>query len=140
MKVVLDSNVLVSAFATRGLCADVLRVVLAEHELVTAGVIVDEVTRVLARKLRVPRATVDQIRVFLRAYATTAVPQAPPRVNVRDPDDAVILAITIGAGAEVLVTGDRDLLDVQDRVTRLRIIDPRGFQALVSGRGGSADG
>jgi hypothetical protein len=34
MKVMLDTNVLASAVATRGLCADVLRAVLAEHELV----------------------------------------------------------------------------------------------------------
>ena len=36
MKVLLDTNVLVSAFATRGLCADVLRLVLTEHEMVVA--------------------------------------------------------------------------------------------------------
>ncbi|HZL91991.1 MAG TPA: hypothetical protein VFB99_00055 [Vicinamibacterales bacterium] len=36
MKVFLDTNVLVSAFAARGICEDVLRIVLAEHQLVVA--------------------------------------------------------------------------------------------------------
>jgi hypothetical protein len=35
VKVFLDTNVLVSAFAARGLCADLLRDVLARHDLVT---------------------------------------------------------------------------------------------------------
>jgi uncharacterized protein len=34
VRVFLDTNVLVSAFATRGLCADLLELVLLEHDLV----------------------------------------------------------------------------------------------------------
>lgn len=40
MRVFLDTNVLVSAFATRGLCADLMRHVLAEHDLITGEVII----------------------------------------------------------------------------------------------------
>jgi predicted nucleic acid-binding protein len=43
----LDTNVLVSAFATRGLCADVLRHVLTEHELLTGEVVLAELRRAL---------------------------------------------------------------------------------------------
>ena len=42
MKVFLDTNVLVSGFATRGLSADVIRHVMAKHELITAEVVLDE--------------------------------------------------------------------------------------------------
>ncbi len=38
MKVFLDTNVLVSAFTTRGLSADLFRLVVAEHELLTGEV------------------------------------------------------------------------------------------------------
>ena len=55
MRVCLDTNVLVAAFATRGLCADVLRTVLAEHELVIGDVILDELRRVLSTKFKVQR-------------------------------------------------------------------------------------
>lgn len=134
MKVLLDSNVLVSAFATRGLCSDVLRVVLAEHELITAPIIIEEVTRALGRKFRVPGDVLDATRDFLRGYSTTVTPARRSSAKVRDPDDAVVLATAIAADVDVLVTGDRDLLDVQDRVREVRIMDPRGFQALVTRR------
>ena len=38
MKIFLDTNVLVSAYATRGICSDLVRFVLAEHELMTGEV------------------------------------------------------------------------------------------------------
>jgi predicted nucleic acid-binding protein len=58
----LDTNILVAAFATRGLCADVLRTVLAEHELLITGTVVDELTRRLIEKIRVPEPTVREPR------------------------------------------------------------------------------
>ena len=47
VKVVLGTNVLVSGFTTRGLCADVIRLVHAEHELIIGDVVLKEVERVL---------------------------------------------------------------------------------------------
>jgi predicted nucleic acid-binding protein len=52
VRVCLDTNVLVAAFATRGLCADVLRTVLAEHDLVVGEVILAELRRVLTPSSR----------------------------------------------------------------------------------------
>lgn len=72
MKVFLDTNVLVSAFATRGLCADVLRQVLAEHELLVGERVLREVRRVLRVKLRVSQPAVDEIEQFLRTQTVVA--------------------------------------------------------------------
>jgi uncharacterized protein len=134
VRVFLDTNVLVAAFATRGLCADVLRTVLAEHELLLSGTVVEELTRILIEKIRVPAPTVREIAVFLRASASLAdTPGKPPPVVVRDPDDAVILSEALSIGADVLVTGDKDLLEA-GTVPDIRIIDPRGFWQLVRER------
>jgi predicted HTH domain antitoxin len=46
---------------------------------------------------------------------------------VRDPDDEPIRAAAIAAEADLLVTGDKDLLDVADQVESLRIMTPRAF-------------
>jgi predicted nucleic acid-binding protein len=54
VKVFLDTNVLVSGFATRGLCADVIRLVLAEHELVPWEVVLNELKQVLKPKIQFP--------------------------------------------------------------------------------------
>jgi predicted nucleic acid-binding protein len=47
MRVCLDTNVLVAAVATRGLAADVLRLTLAEHDLLVPEVVLTELRRVL---------------------------------------------------------------------------------------------
>jgi putative PIN family toxin of toxin-antitoxin system len=133
VRVFLDTNVLVAAFATRGLCADLLRAVLAEHELLSSSTVVEELTRTLAEKIRVPEATVREIAALLRASAAfpdTAVD--PPPVAVRDPDDAVILSEAVALRADVLVTGDKDLLEAGE-VPGISILDPRGFWQLVRG-------
>ena len=131
MRVFLDTNVLVAAFATRGLCADVFRLVLAEHELLVSAALIEEVTRTLTKKIRVPDQVVREIVVFLRASASSveSAPERPP-IAVRDPDDVVILGEALSGGADVLVTGDKDLL-VLGEVGALRILNPRGFWELV---------
>jgi putative PIN family toxin of toxin-antitoxin system len=131
VRVFLDTNVLVAAFATRGLCADVFRLVLAEHELLVSPALIEEVTRTLAKKIHVPDQVVREIVPFLRAAGLTVegAPERPP-IAVRDPDDVVILGEALSGGADVLVTGDKDLL-VLDQVGALRIVDPRGFWELV---------
>lgn len=54
MRGFLDTKVLVSAFATRGICADVLRVVLAEHTLITSEAVLRELSRVLRTRIGMP--------------------------------------------------------------------------------------
>ena len=54
MRVFLDTNVLVSAYAARGLCADLLRLVLGEHALLTGAVNLVELRRVLTERLAAP--------------------------------------------------------------------------------------
>lgn len=127
MRVFLDTNVLVSGFATRGLSADVVRLVLADHDLLTSDDVLAETRRVLREKLGVPAGTVSDIEKLLRHHHVEPTPEAGPPVPVRDPDDEPVLAAAIAARADVLVTGDNDLLDVADQVKALRIITPRGF-------------
>jgi putative PIN family toxin of toxin-antitoxin system len=131
VRVFLDTNVLVAAFATRGLCADVFRLVLAEHELLVSATLIEELRSALTRKVRVPDPMVHQIVAFLRASASFVEGGSkPPPVAVRDPDDVVILGEALAGGTDVLVTGDKDLL-VLGKVGALRILDPRGFWELV---------
>ena len=130
MRIFLDTNVLVSAFATRGVCADVLRVVLAEHTLVTSEVVLRELARVLRIRIRLPARIVDEIEAFLREYEVIAKPAAPSNMPIRDKDDRWVLASAIEGRADVMVTGDRDFLDVADKAP-IKIVDPRGFWRLV---------
>ncbi len=128
----LDTNVVVSAFATRGLCADLFRHIVAEHELLIGEVVLDEMRRVFKRKIRLPEATIDEIEVSMRAYHVERRPRLVPDFELRDPGDRLVVASALAAKADVLVTGDRELLALE--LGSLTITDPRGFWRLASGR------
>lgn len=130
MRVFLDTNVLASAFATRGLCADVLRHVLAEHDLVVGEVVLVELRRVLRTKLRVPADLADDVESMLRDHEVVPKPARAPRLELRDPDDRWIVASAIAGRADVLITGDRDLLDAAVRLP-LPVLAPRAFWDLA---------
>ncbi|MGH7566239.1 MAG: putative toxin-antitoxin system toxin component, PIN family [Gemmatimonadota bacterium] len=133
MKVFLDSNLIVSAFTTRGLSADVLRLALVEHELVIGEIVIEEVQRVLTKKLRVPREIVAGDIALLRDCYVQPTARAPKESPIQEPVDARILATALAAGADVLVTGDRHFLDVRNRIQGITVTDPRGFWEMQRG-------
>ena len=131
MRVCLDTNVLVAAFATRGLCADVLRTVLVDHELVMGEVLLEELDRVLAKKLQVPEARRAAVRAALTTNTVVPRPAAPHPMPLADDDDrrfvvTSVVATAVAGGAEVLVTGDQALLAAADRAP-LPVVTPRAF-------------
>lgn len=134
MKVVLDTNVLVSGFATRGLCADVIRLVLSEHELIVGEVVLKELERALKQKIELPTDQIQEILAFLENQTVQPKPKVVSSIPVRDEDDQWVLASALAAKADVLVTGDKHLLDVAEEVGGLTITDPRGFWSLVKKR------
>jgi uncharacterized protein len=131
MKVFADTNFLVSAFATRGLSADVFQLVLAEHQLMTGEFVLNELARVLTGKLNVPERIVRDIEDLLRRHHIEPIPDQPSEVQVRDEDDRWVLESALRANADVLITGDKDLLDISEKVPQLKIVTPRQFWELV---------
>jgi putative PIN family toxin of toxin-antitoxin system len=134
VKVFVDTNVLVAAVATRGLCADVFRAVLASHELVVSQQVLGEVRRVLRVKLGTrPGPVADFIRL-LEQEAEVAPPARLPGIELNDRDDVPILGAAIAARAEVFVTGDRKLAEL-GTVEGMRVVSPRQFwEGLKSSR------
>ena len=122
----MDTNVLVAAFVTRGLCQDVLRLVLAEHSLLASETILDELERTLTVKLRTPARRAREAVTFIREHGEVAAPANPAPWPENDPDDRWIVAAALDGAADVLVTGDKDLLEVSGRAN-FRILTPRGF-------------
>lgn len=126
MRVLLDTNVIVSAVTTRGLCADVFRAVLAEHELITCAKVLQEVRRILRMKFGVPEQLIAEYLELIGQEAITAEADDLPDLPIQDQDDVEIVAAAIGARAEVLVTGDHELQGLTS-IGKLRIISPRAF-------------
>jgi|SRR5699024_6178838 len=131
MKIFADTNVLVSAFTARGLCADLLEVILADHTLMTGAFVLNELKHVLTKKLKVPERKVSEPLQFLRKHHIEPTPNEPSEVKVRDEDDRWVLESAIRAKADILVTGDKDLLDISKNIHQLNIISPRAFWDLL---------
>ena len=126
MRVVLDTNVLIAAFATRGLCEDVLRTILAEHELVASKFIIEELERVLGDKLKIPKSKVREISTFIRQSAHFVDPQDPSSWPPNDVDDRWVVATAIEGNARILVSGDRDLQNPPEDFA-VEVLTPREF-------------
>lgn len=130
MRVFADTNFLVSAFASRGLSADVFQLILTKHELQTGEFNLAELRRVLLEKLKLPAHIVEQAENMLRQHHIEPLPKVPSTVEIRDFDDRWVLASALNAKAHILITGDKDLLDVSNQLDEIRILNPRQFWEL----------
>jgi uncharacterized protein len=126
MRILLDTNVLASAAATRGLCADVVRAVLAEHELIISSQVLQELERVLRAKFAVSDALIQDFIWLIQQDAVLAETRDIPDVRLKDKDDLGILAAAVSAGADFIVTGDKELLKI-GHAQKTRILSPRQF-------------
>lgn len=130
MIVCFDTNVLVSAVATRGLCADIVNAALAEHQVIVGPTVLAELQQVLLRKLRLPTAIVDEVDAFMRLHAGVVSTAADLAIQGIDHNDRAVLAEAIGGNADVLVTGDQDLIRLGEQ-SGTRILSPRRFWELL---------
>jgi uncharacterized protein len=126
MRVLLDTNVIISAVTTRGMCADVIRLVLADHELVACSEVLHEVERILRVKFLVPENLIPEYLELLKQDAIVAVSRDLPNIQIKDKDDLSILSAAINGKADVLVTGDSELQGLRS-IGNVRILSPRSF-------------
>ncbi len=124
MRVFFDTNVLINAYTARGLSADLFRLVLTEHELLTGEVNILEFKRVLGQRFRIPTSEVARVERELREHTIVAKPDEILDLQIRDDDDTWVLASAVLGQADALVTGDKDLLDVAESAP-LPILSPR---------------
>ena len=117
MRVVLDTNVLVSALLTQnGLPARILEAVYdGSLTLVLSEPLLQELQEVLQYpkiRRRLDARSIDAMRFveLLRFFATLVDTKPIGAPAVRDPDDRKFLAVLIGGLADWLVSGDQDLL------------------------------
>ncbi len=126
MKVFLDTNVVVSAIATRGLCADVFRSVLEFHELIVSEALLAEIERVLRDKIGAPNDLIADTLWLLQQDAHLSSPGPPLQLSLKDKADIAILSSATNGGADVFITGDQEILDLKT-IGKLEILSPREF-------------
>lgn len=112
MKVVADTNVLLAGFGTHGLCEALLTVCLEQHVLVLSEHLLAEFRQHLGAKFKVAPEQTETALAFLRTHAEIVEPADTPAGACRDADDLPVLGTLTAGKADLLVTGDRDLLDL----------------------------
>lgn len=126
MRVVLDTNVIIAAFATRGLCADVLELCLSDYTLVISEFILSEIREKLSEKLHLPKSVIHEIISYLQDNSEFVVPCQVVESICRDKDDVKIIGTAISVKANFIITGDKDLLILINH-EQVRILTPRAF-------------
>ncbi|MBI5205387.1 MAG: putative toxin-antitoxin system toxin component, PIN family [Nitrospirae bacterium] len=131
MIVVFDTNVLIAAIITEGVCAKLLhRARSREFSLVSCPFIMGEIQRTLSKKFRLSH---DETALAIEPVSESIVHVIKHNVKIkgicRDADDDNVLACALAAKAAYLVTGDSDLLALKN-FRGVKIITPRDFEAL----------
>jgi putative PIN family toxin of toxin-antitoxin system len=89
---------------------------------------------VLTKRFKATAAQVDVIAQLRRDQTVIPKPAALLSLKVRDPDDAWVLASAVVGGADLLVSGDQDLIVLANRAP-LPILSPRDAWSRLRGEG-----
>ncbi|MBF0478807.1 MAG: putative toxin-antitoxin system toxin component, PIN family [Candidatus Omnitrophica bacterium] len=133
MKVVLDTNVLISAIIFGGKSRDILEMAISgKIKLAISQDILKELAEVLIdKKFQSPASFVQQIIHELFEISELVIVTSKINVIKNDPDDNRILECAVGAEADYIVSGDKDLLTLK-HFGKIKILSPSDFGGLIS--------
>ena len=133
MNVILDTNVLLYAFLTDGICARILKRARQKHySFVLCEPVLNETKRHLKNKFSLAARDIEFFISILLESADMKYSSKGTLSGVcRDPDDDIILLCAAETKAEFLVTGDNDLLTIK-KYQGTKIISPREFELLFT--------
>jgi len=125
VRIVVDTNVLIAGLVADGLCRDIVKRRLPACEVVTSPFLLNELKEKLSEKFGVNPKTVPLLKLYEdQARVVAVVPLAEP--VSRDPDDDLVLSAALEGKAEVILTGDKDLLILKE-FRKIKILSPRQF-------------
>ncbi len=114
MKVMLDTNILISAFVFKSKKMNELIYKLSkEHEIIICSYTVEELKELIDTKFKVSQSDLDE---FLRDFPFDLV-YSPTNIEnklfeIRDKDDYIILHTAIIENVDAFITGDKDFDDI----------------------------
>lgn len=132
MKVVFDTNILVSAMLWRGTpyrCLLAIRAGLAD--LILSPPIIDEFRNVLDKKFALTREEVEEGIALVQESARLIGIPGTLRVLTDDPEDDKFIETALVAGAQCLVSGDKHLLRLGD-YRGIKVISARAFLDMLA--------
>jgi len=125
VRLILDTNVLVASVVADGLCRDLVRVRLRPHTIITSEPLLAELRTTLRVKFKADPGKLPLL-LALREQAEIVAPLRLGQRVCRDNDDDIVLATAVAGKANVIVTGDDDLLALK-KFRDIRVLSPRQF-------------
>ena len=136
-RLVLDTNIVIAGLLWQGPPQRLLTLTLSEAvELYSSPVLLDELAHTLAYPkfaARIARfgTTIAALVAHYTALISQVSPTTVPQIS-RDPDDDHVIACALAANATLIVSGDRDLLDI-GVYQGLQIVRASQALAMVTG-------
>ena len=131
MRIVLDTNVLIAAFITHGICNELLEHCAVNHEVVVSRFILNELRDKLVRKFGFTEHETNSVVQLLTTRCAVVAPLPLTEPICRDLDDDKVIGTALTGACDCIVTGDKDLLDLR-RVKGVRMVSPSEFWRLES--------
>ena len=130
MRIVLDTNIFISSIVFKGICREIFNDVIEKQQCFISPFIIGELKNILQTKFLIAEADVanlekDILRVFVILNPHTDLPSI-----CRDKADNNILQIAESANADYIISGDKDLLILQNfKLTK--IISPSQYLQIL---------
>jgi uncharacterized protein len=139
LKLVLDTNIVVSASLWQGAPLRLLQLS-SEHDaikLFTSEALLDELRNTLsygkfAKRIASRGSSVDELVAFYKVLAESIIPAPIEALVPRDKDDDMVVATAIGARAHAIVSGDRDLTELE-HVAGIAVLRVKEATELIEG-------
>ena len=129
MKLLFDTNVLISAIVSRGYSYDVVADAIDKHEIIITEQVLRELAEVLSRKFDFsPELTASAKRLFQKHCVLVGAANKAPDV-CRDAADNQLLADAAANKVDALISGDADLLVLKE-YQGMRILSPKAYWKL----------
>lgn len=130
MRILLDTNVWLSAFFTEGFCQRFIEVCVENHLVLSSDYIIQEFqNKISLTKFELSEIQITKAVDFIRVSTEVISSIEPLGPICRDPKDDLILAAALSGRAGYIVTGDKDLL-VLESFQKIPIVSPRDFWKL----------
>jgi putative PIN family toxin of toxin-antitoxin system len=126
MRLVIDTNVLIAAFISHGVCSEVLEHCVLNHDVVLSGFILDELKEKLVGRFKYTTREANGVVTLLKSRCSIVGAPVLPSPVSRDPDDDNIIATAIAGSCRCIVSGDKDLLDLK-QAGDILIVSPSQF-------------
>ncbi|MBL7814787.1 MAG: putative toxin-antitoxin system toxin component, PIN family [Saprospiraceae bacterium] len=126
MKIILDTNIYISAFIFEGFLAKVFDYCLKNEKTYPSEYILSEFSSKVIHKFKTPKHVCEAIIWTIRENVFIVTPNNPIPTICRDADDNNILQLAQFVEADFIVTGDKDLL-ILETFGSTQIVTPRLF-------------